>query len=151
MTLREKFGPVLAQLRELARQNLADFREDKSLVRRYEAALGGDSFRYTSDSVTCGRPDCWSTFRELAERQEVGGEDTIGLDCEDDAAALAAWLASKGRETYVGIIPGVRVSHAVAGVKRGESIVRLDPALWHGMPNEIDYERPHLWIKVSED
>ena len=145
-------SPVADALARLAESNRDFMRRDPDAYARYWARLGGEGggFRYAFDHQTCGRPGCWSTW-EAMDAAALSGEDgPILLDCEDDAAALAGAIAVRDGVALVGIVPGVRISHAIAGrFNPAGEIEILDPTMWHEMPGKIDYTRPILWRVVK--
>lgn len=130
---------VLRELRGLAETNLYDFRTQPSLIAEYESCLRRGCFRYVDDLKTCGDLDCWSLYRSLRDR--YGARGPVLGDCEDFAAAHAAYLVTCGEPAMVGIRPGHRISHAVCGVihPNGRDVRLLDPSVWAGMPPLEDY------------
>lgn len=160
---------VVDRLARHALVNHTDFASDRDLVLSYERALstpGAMVYALDGPETGCSSRDCWSSWRELVEplggaRAVLDGSAALGspevaiaLDCEDDASALAAWLElAEPGSAWVGVVPGRRISHAIAGVTRaGESEPRaLDPAVWHGMPGArtLDYRRA-LWARLAD-
>lgn len=154
---------TLHKLGELALTNRADFARDVALLASYERALatpGAMVYALDSPETGCRARDCWATWRELVEplggaAALLGGSaPPIVLDCEDDASALAAWLdLDSPGAGWVGIVPGRRISHAIAGLTRhsGEKPRPLDPAVWHGMPgaSTLDYGRA-IWRRLAD-
>lgn len=124
----------VSALHGMARANWYEFARSPELCRSYYENLRARRFKYVPDRYTCGHPDCWSTYRALAERYPEGQK--ILLDCEDAACAHAGWLASQcytDAEILVGLVPGVKISHAVCGVRQGGRTYVVDPSRWFGM------------------
>ena len=142
---------ALSAIRGLALANWHDFAREPELCKSYLLNLSRGRILYVSDKVTCGRLDCWSTYRDLRRRyQSAKPTSYILLDCEDAAAAHAGWLASNGyRGVYVGLVVGRQVSHAIVGIEQspGAPITICDPCRWFGMP-PTTYENP-LWSKLT--
>lgn len=149
---------ITDSLLDMARVNWYDFANDPALCEAYARNLKSGRHKYVADKLTCGHDDCWSTYKSLRRRyQKDDPKGTILLDCEDAACAHAGWLAAQcfGDSIYVGLIPGRRVSHAIAGVMpasagalAGEDKIRIvDPARWFGM-GETSYANP-VWRKVA--
>lgn len=132
----------------MARANWFEFQRDPVLCRRYLSDLRSGNHRYVADKITCGLPDCWSSYRGLVERY---GKGPLLLDCEDAACALSGWLASqcyKKDRILVGLVPGRKISHAITGVMKPDgTITILDPARWAGM-GPTSYENP-VWRDVA--
>lgn len=143
----------LRELRGLAQANLAAFRRYPELAGAYRAALKSGRFRYVSDEETCERPDCWSTLRALFRRYPFG--PVLG-DCEDFAAAHAAFLAYEGERALIGLRPGRKIAHAVCAIEGpggseqtpGPPTRVIDPSLDFGMPPLVKYNRIY-WMRVS--
>jgi hypothetical protein len=129
---------IVDKLEGLARANWLTFVKDQSLCQQYASDIADGRFLYASDRATCGYLDCWSLYKDLLKRYPPPTK--VLFDCEDLACAHAAWIASQcpGRErAYVGLVPGKRVSHAVAGYRRradSETITIIEPSIWFGMP-----------------
>lgn len=136
---------VVDALHGLALANWADFSENPELVRVYQRNLRSKNCKYVDDKLTCGKLDCWSTYRDLVERYPGG---PILGDCEDFATAHAAYLAYNCFQgVYVGLVVGKRVSHAIAGASKNGTIQIIDPSRWFGM-GETHYRNP-LWRKLA--
>jgi hypothetical protein len=150
------YAALAGELSRLARTNAVLFSQFPRFHDHYLGALGSRRMKYTTDPETCGKPDCWSSWKQLIDAQcgALGANDettVIKLDCEDDAAALAASLFLRGFDAFVGVVPGTSISHAIAGyLDDNGHIVVLDPAVWHGMRGKIDYTRPIQWERVTE-
>jgi hypothetical protein len=142
---------ALNAIRGLALANWSDFARDAALCGAYRLNLSRGRHLYISDKVTCGRLDCWSTYRDLVKRYQASDRGAyILLDCEDAATAHAGWLASNHyRGVYVGLVVGRQVSHAIVGIEKtpGGPVEVCDPCRWYGMP-PTTYDNP-LWSKVT--
>ncbi len=138
---------VVSALLGMARANWFDFQRDPQLCKDYFAALKAKRFKYVPDRVSCGEPDCWSLMRDMLRRYPAP-MFVLG-DCEDFACAYAAWLASQCFEgVYIGLVPGVRIAHAICGVEQpGKKVRVIDPSRWYGM--RPTHYRNVLWRKVS--
>lgn len=128
----------------MAEANQFEFQKSPELCKKYYENVRAGRHKYVADRKTCGLADCWSTYRILCERY---GNGIILADCEDFACAHAGWLASqcyRDCRILVGLVPGVHVSHAIAGVERQKGKIEvIDPAAWAGMP-ETHYNNP-VW------
>jgi hypothetical protein len=134
---------VVAALHGLCLANWSDFCRYPEALRAYERNLRAGRHVYVSDQLTCGRPDCWSTYRDLVKRYPSGSEPLM-LDCEDAASAHIAYLAATcHQDLYMGLICGNPISHAVGAVKKNGKIVIVDPSRWYGM-GETVYDNPVL-------
>lgn len=143
---------VLSSLHGLAEANWSDFTRDARLCAAYKADLQAGRFKYTDDIVTCGRLDCWSTYKDLRARYRR--EPKILFDCEDIACAHAGWLAAQCHEgIHIGLIVGRRISHCILGVQQfadpENPIQIVDPSRWFGM-GPTSYANP-LWKKLVLD
>lgn len=156
---RAKGDEFVKKLVSLARVNAFEFQRSPALGKKFLKDLSRGRFRYVDDALTCGRADCWSSYRALSERYGKG--NTVLFDCEDGAAALSGYLASQCYGgVYIGLVPppaGPRipgrplVSHAVSGIRQGDAIQILDPSRWYGMgPFGRPYE-PVWWGEVKCD
>jgi len=138
---------LLGRLQWLARKNREDFESDPVLLAQFSSNLSSGKHLYVLDPETCGQPDCWNTYKELLARDRDRAR--IRLDCEDASAALAGALALKGKPALMGLRPGRKISHAVAGLRDGEGTILLDPAVWAGMkPLSDEQYRETRWIEV---
>lgn len=141
---------IAEALRGLAQANWHEFAARPWLCRRYYANLRGARHKYVPDRETCGLADCWSTYLGLVTRYQASDSKAlIMLDCEDATCAHMGWLASqcyKGPELYVGLVPGVRVSHAVGRVVQGGKEFIVDPSRWFGMA-DTTYEDT-VWVRL---
>ena len=152
---RAKGDEFVKKLVALARVNAFEFSRSQALQRKFLSDLASRNFRYVDDKLTCGRADCWSSYRSLSERY---GKSPVLFDCEDGAGALSGYLASQCYSgVYIGLVPppprrvfgGPLVSHAVSGVESRGRIRVLDPSYWFGMgPFGRPYE-PIWWGKVE--
>lgn len=142
MLTERQISQVLSALHGLALANWSDFCRDRALAKAYARNLKERLHLYVADRVTCGRLDCWSRYRDLVARYPYPAE--VQLDCEDFACAHAAYMALTCHGAiYVGLVPGMRVSHAVCGVSDSNSPLArdlggvriIDPCLWAGMPS----------------
>jgi hypothetical protein len=157
---REGIEELLRSLRGLAEVDLYQFREDPGLAAGYQlaventmaAALGLDDptwrLVYTREHLTCGKSHCWVSWGETQARYGLG--PFLG-DCKCFAAAHAALLclARPDATVFVGIRPGRRIAHAVAGImfpQSAETIVQ-DPCVPAGMPPLHNYSGIR-WIQV---
>lgn len=138
---------LVKALRGLARNNVYEFCRSPKLLAAYWRNHGERRHKYTADLVTCGFPDCWSTYRALIER--YGENGPIYLDCEDAAAAHSAALKLTGYDpVYIGFTPGQNIGHAISGILRDGKIQVIDPSIWHGMgPLGRPYE-PVYYLEV---
>jgi len=160
----------------LARANWFEFARDPKLCRVFDENLRGGGHRYYSDRSTCGLADCWSSYRALVDRYQVGHgrfcriathslcqnhlrliarhPKKVLLDCEDAAAALSGWLSSQcyGKDRIlIGLVPGSIISHAISGVMKPDGSIKImDPALWCGMGEmgKAGYANP-VWRDVA--
>lgn len=139
---------ITESLLGMAQANWHEFSISPKLCALYAKNMADGRHTYISDKITCGFADCWSSYRGLAERYPKG---PVYLDCEDAATAHAGWLASQrytlGEPIYVGLVPGKRISHAIAGVgtnplatrPEDDTIRIVDPSRWYGMaPTSYD-------------
>lgn len=103
---------------------------------------------YAEEKDTCGKPNCWNTWRELCERARATGQPIAG-DCKAFSAAHAAasLIQSPDREWFVGLRIGCFVGHAVAGVRVGADIEAIDVCLAAGMEPLPRYDGFN-WEKV---
>ncbi len=146
---------ILDALVALTQRNVADFCKSPILRRKYLENLSAGNHIYVSDYLTCGWPDCWSTYQDLVKRYPKG---PVLLDCEDAAAAHIGWLFSECKKgLYIGLCPGKAISHAIGGVDRktpdvdqsktGKNVYIVDPALWFGMPTMV--YKSVFWRKIA--
>lgn len=134
-----------------ARENLEDFRSDPELLGRFRKGLAQHRFRYAGDGLTCGKPDCWNTFRGLTLRDGAWGP--WFADCEDLSCAIAASHVLAGLPILLGVIPGKKISHAVVGIPRdgGKRVQLIDPSVWFGMPAmEADRYATASWRPLTD-
>lgn len=138
---------VVNALANLARANWYDFVRSPALCVSFRVHLEENRFIYTADRITCGRADCWSTYRELLARYPDPAP--ILADCEDLACAYAAWWASQCLSgVYVGLVVGKKVSHCIAGFEDETGKIQVaDPSIWYGM-GPTHYNDP-LWVKIQ--
>lgn len=125
---------ITGKLENLARANWFAFASTPKLCQQYREDIKASRWIYTPDSATCLYPDCWSTYEGLLRRYPP--PQRIKFDCEDIACAHAGWLASQclGRgKVFIGLVPGMKISHAVCGFKREDGIEVIDPCRWFGM------------------
>lgn len=140
---------LLGRLQWLARKNRDDFASDPVLLARFGSNLSEGRHEYVLDPDVpeCGQPDCWNTYRELLARDR--NRMRIRLDCEDASAALAGALSLRGKPALMGLRPGKKISHAVAGLRDEDGTILLDPAVWAGMkPLSDEQYRETRWIEV---
>jgi hypothetical protein len=140
---------LLGRLQYLARRNRDEFQADTVLLARFSDNLstGRHEYKLDPDVPECGQPDCWNTYRELLARDR--DRLRIRLDCEDASAALAGALALRGKPALMGLRPGKKISHAVAGLRDADGTILLDPAVWAGMkPLSDEQYRETRWIEV---
>jgi hypothetical protein len=140
-------GKITDALLGMAQANQYDFGADQSLCQSFAERIRTRGFKYVADKLTCGRLDCWSTYKELHARYPQ--PEKILADCEDLACAYAGWLAAQCfTGIYVGLVPGKRIAHAVAGLQVGNGKIRVsDPSIWYGM-RETHY-RDTVWRKLQ--
>jgi len=127
---------IVRALERLSRANWYSFANSPELCAGYHADIVAARWIYVPDRQTCNYPDCWSTYEALRRRYPAPAK--IKFDCEDIATAHAGWLASQclGRHrVHVGLVPGVNISHAIAGLSDGPNkpITVIDPCIWFGM------------------
>lgn len=149
---------ITISLRGLGRVNAYEFCSSPALRRSYLWALKNKRIVYVPDQVTCGLPDCWSTWRGLVERYGERGEKPeaarfggrIPLDCEDIAGAHAGFMSATGTSgVYMGLVPGSQISHAICGVRDKLGFIHpMDPAVWVGMGDFGRPYRPIYWAEV---
>jgi hypothetical protein len=142
---------IVESLRGLARANWYEFATRPWLCRRYRENLTKRRHRYVADRITCGLADCWSSYLILVTRyQSQDPTAPIPLDCEDCTCAHMGWLASqcyRGPKLYVGLVPGVKVSHAVGRVVQDGKDHIVDPSRWFGMgPTSYDGA---VWLELT--
>lgn len=134
---------ILSGLEDLAAANRHEFNKSPALVREYEENLRSKRHVYTPDweATECKQLNCWSPYRAIAERYR--GKAKIPVDCKDCSTSHAGYLAHKGAKgVYLGLVPGERVSHAVAGLEEDGRIQVIDPSRWYGM-SDTTYNGVH--------
>lgn len=152
---------IVDALHDLAVANHIDFVKRPGLSELWLANLREGLHVYVSDKVTCGWLDCWSTYKDLIDRyQKQGVRGPVLQDCEDAACSWAGWMtANCFGGVYVGLVPGKKISHAIAGADyetpdednalTGRNISIVDPARWYGM-TATTYPKVY-WKKVRPE
>lgn len=144
----EVIDMILDGLEDLAAVNRHDFAEYPALVQEYERNMQSGRHEYKPDWVAteCKELNCWSPYLGIARRYKK--DKRIPVDCKDCSTSHAAYLAVTGNKAvYLGLIPGLKVSHAVAGIEVAPGKIQvIDPSRWYGM-TPTTYEGVH-WRRM---